>query len=154
MNSMDLIYRKTAATGASGFGYLIALYDTLAGDLRRSAAAQRAGNLGQRTEETKHALAVLAFLENWVDKESGELARKLTQFYARLRRKMLEAQGNQSAELFEALMGEVIGIRELWQRIEEQGAYMEQRVQPPITTQLQASGFSAEAENRHLSWSA
>jgi hypothetical protein len=45
MTPTDLAYRKTAVEGASGMGLLIALYDTLAGDLRRAAAAQRAMTL-------------------------------------------------------------------------------------------------------------
>jgi len=37
MNRTDMAYRKSAVEGATGFGLLIALYDTLAGDLRRAA---------------------------------------------------------------------------------------------------------------------
>ena len=56
MNRTDLAYRKTAVEGASGFGLLIALYDTLAGNLRRAAAAQRRNDLEDRCHEVKHAL--------------------------------------------------------------------------------------------------
>ena len=37
MSPTEMAYRKTAIGGASGFGLLVALYDTLAGDLRRAA---------------------------------------------------------------------------------------------------------------------
>src|SRR5271163_1038069 len=99
MNTTDLIYRRSAAQGASGLSLLIALYDTLAGDLRRAAAAQRAGDLEKRTQELKHALMVVACLENWTEPESGELAQKLLRFYAKVRHTVMQAQARQSAEL-------------------------------------------------------
>ena len=43
MNPTELAYRKTAVEGASGFGLMIALYDTLAGNLRRAAVELDAG---------------------------------------------------------------------------------------------------------------
>jgi flagellin-specific chaperone FliS len=53
MSPTEMAYRKTAVGGASGFGLLIALYDTLAGDLRRAADAERANDIengaGKRT---------------------------------------------------------------------------------------------------------
>ena len=51
MSPTEMAYRKTAIGGASGFGLLIALYDTLAGDLRRAAEAERSSNLESRTRE-------------------------------------------------------------------------------------------------------
>ena len=52
MTRTDLAYRKTAVEGASGFGLLIALYDTLASDLRR-AARSRAGQRHREAEPAK-----------------------------------------------------------------------------------------------------
>lgn len=61
MHQTDLAYRQSAAVGASGFGILLALYDTLVGNLRRAAAAQRAGALDLRAKELKHAFVVVGF---------------------------------------------------------------------------------------------
>jgi flagellar protein FliS len=119
MTPIELAYRKTAVEGSSGFGLLIALYDTLAGDLRRAADAERANDLGKRATESKHALLVIAYLEEWIDRGSGgELADHLVVFYRTLRRKIVEAQVKRSPEMLEQQMAEVLKIRELWQGIE------------------------------------
>lgn len=155
MNGMDLAYRKTAAEGASGFGLLIALYDTLAGDLRRAASAQRAKDLEKRTSELKHAIMIVGVLENWIEADKGELAQKLIAFYANLRRRMLVAQAEQSAEMLEDLMAEVIAMREIWQRLDDGGAASGPEILPPAaSSQKLASKFAEPAERRRLSFSA
>ncbi len=67
MTPTELSYRKTATEGASGFGLLIGLFDTLAGNLRRAAEAQRANDMEKRCGEANHALLVIGHLENWID---------------------------------------------------------------------------------------
>src|SRR5271170_918086 len=105
MNSADLAYRKTAVQGASGFGLLIAMFDTLAGNLRRAAVAQRRNELEDRCNEVKHAIVVIGYLENCLTHSAGgELTRQLSAFYSTLRRRLIEAQVNQSAETFEREM--------------------------------------------------
>ena len=122
MNRTDLAYRKTAVEGASGFGLLISLYDTLAGDLRRAAEAQRANDIERRCREAKHAFMVIGYLEDCLHRsEQGDLTQRLMAFYARLRRNLMSAQVSQSAEAFELEMDEVLKIREQWQQIEQQG---------------------------------
>jgi flagellar protein FliS len=111
-----MAYRKTALAGASGFGLLIALYDTLAGDLRRAAEAERRNDIGTRCLQLNHALLVTAFLEDWIDRGSGgELAQKLKSFYGSLRRKIIVAQAKRSAEMLEEQMAEVLELRAIWQ---------------------------------------
>jgi len=153
MNSRDLAYRKSAAQGASGFGLLIALYDTLAGDLRRAAAAQRSGNIEARTNELKHAFVVLGCLENWIDADSGVLAKKLTAFYSDLRRKMIEAQAKQSAEMMEQQMATVLGMREIWQKLDLGAEDDGPEILPPARMSGYG-GFAAQMEGRQFSWSA
>jgi flagellar secretion chaperone FliS len=154
MTQTDLLYRKTAIQGASGLDLLIALYDTLAGDLRRAAEAQRAGNLEKRSNEIKHALLVVSHLENWVEPDSGDLAKKLRAFYSRLRRKTLEAQGKQSAEILDGLMAETIRMREIWQKLDLRGMAYGPEILPP-TPAPRYGGFAAAAvEHRQFSWSA
>ncbi|MGB6743894.1 MAG: flagellar export chaperone FliS [Terracidiphilus sp.] len=154
MNQTDLAYRKTAVEGASGFGLLIALYDTLAGDLRRAAAAQRKGNLEERARELKHALLVLGHLENWIDAGSGDLARKLTAFYSRLRRKIIEAQAKHSAEILDAQIAETLRIREVWQRLDLRIAAPGPEILPPERTQRYNAPLLMQMEQSQLSWSA
>ena len=78
MQSTELFYRKSAAQGASGFGMLIALYDTLAGNLRRAADAERSNNLEKRCLELNHAFLVIGYLEDAIERASGgDLAQQL-----------------------------------------------------------------------------
>jgi flagellar protein FliS len=119
MQSTELTYRKSAAEGTSGFGLLIALYDTLAGDLRRAAAAERSNNLEKRCAEVNHAFLVIAYLEDAIGQASGgELAKKLVRLYASLRRKLMEAQVRRSPQMLEQQMNLVLSIRESWQTME------------------------------------
>jgi flagellar protein FliS len=119
MHSTELAYRKTAVEGASGFALLVALYDTLAGNLRRAAEAERTNQIEKRCEEVNHALLVIGYLEDWVERSSGgELAQKLVSLYSSLRRKLIEAQAKRSAEILEQQMELVLSIRESWQKMD------------------------------------
>jgi flagellar protein FliS len=119
---MELAYRKTALGGASGFGLAIALYDTLAGDLRRAASAERANDIEKRCKEVNHALLVIAHLEDALERGSGgELAQQLRAFYSSLRRKMIEAQARRSPGMLEEEMERVLELRATWQQAEMRG---------------------------------
>jgi flagellar protein FliS len=119
MNPTELAYRKTAVEGASGFGVLIALYDTMAGNLRRAAEAQRQDNIEKRCQEVNHALLVIGHLEDSLDRDGkGELVNQLTRFYASLRRKLIVAQARKSADLLEQQMALVLKVRQTWQELE------------------------------------
>ncbi|HEY9713955.1 MAG TPA: flagellar export chaperone FliS [Chroococcales cyanobacterium] len=154
MNQTDLAYRKTAVEGASGFGLLIALYDTLAGDLRRGAAAQRRGDLEERARELKHALVVLGVLENWVDPNSGILARELIAFYSRLRREIILSQAKQSAKLMDELMAETLRIRGVWQQLDQRNSGDGPEILPPERNQKYSVPLLLQIEPAQLSWSA
>jgi flagellar protein FliS len=120
MSPTEIAYRKTALSGASGFGLLIALYDTLAGDLRRAAEAERANDIEKRCREANHALLVIAHLEDLIDRgPGGELAKNMKAFYASLRRKMVQAQAKRSATMLEEQMKEVLDLRAIWQAMEQ-----------------------------------
>jgi flagellar biosynthetic protein FliS len=153
MKSTDFAYRTVAVQGASGFGLLIAFYDTLAGDLRRAAAAQREGRIESRTNELKHALLVVSYMENSVDPESGELARKLIDFYARTRKRIVEAQARQSAKLLDEIMAEVLSLREVWQKLDLRREDAGPEILPPARP-ASYGGIAAGLERRQLSWSA
>ena len=154
MTQIDMTYRKTAVQGVSGLGLLIALYDTLAGDLRRGAAAQRAGNLEERGRELKHALVVLGVLENWIDPDSGDLAQQLIGFYSRARRQITVAQVKQSARILDELMAETLRIREAWQRLDIRSESAGPEILPPEREQIYSLPLRMQMEHAQLSWSA
>jgi flagellar protein FliS len=154
MTPTEMTYRQTAVEGASGFGLLIALYDTLAGDLRRAAQAQRRKDIQSRVKEVNHALLVLGFLQDWTEREgSGELAAQLLAFYTRLRGTLLVAQAKQSAEMIEEQMRETLKIREIWQRLEDSAPAEAQRASSFGEMQL-AGMTSSHEETSSMSWSA
>jgi flagellar secretion chaperone FliS len=119
MQSTELSYRKSAAQGASGLGLMIALYDTLAGDLRRAADAERSNNLEKRCLEVNHALLVIGYLEDAMERASGgDLTKQLVALYSSLRRKLIEAQAKRLPEILEEQMARVLCLRETWQKVE------------------------------------
>jgi flagellar protein FliS len=154
MNPTELAYRRTAVEGASGFGLLIALYDTLVGNLRRAADAQRKNDIPTRCLEINHALLVIGYLEDWIDRENGgELAQKLISFYANLRAKLIEAQVKQSAEVLEQEMAVILAIRGNWQDLELRASSA--LVDPPESPMQGYPSAAMSQEGRTVSsWSA
>jgi flagellar protein FliS len=149
------MYRTSAAQGASGIGLLIALYDTLAGNLRRAAEAERTDDIAQRNREVKHALVVIAHLEDWVERgDGGELADQLRALYGSLRQQLMQAQAQRSAILLERQMAKVLELRELWQQTELQAAPTVPEILPPVHRQHEIPLGSPMGERRQLSWSA
>ncbi len=119
LSETELSYRKSAIEGASMIGLMIALFDTLVGDLRRAAYALRKGDIETRCRELNHATLVLGQLNEWIDPENGgESARTLSRFYAYLRAKMMEAAVTQSAKLLETQIDMISHVRSAWQKLD------------------------------------
>ena len=119
MIETGLSYRRVAIAGATTIGLMIALFDTLVGDLRRAAAALRKGDIETRCREMNHAALVISQLESWIDlKSGGESAQTLSRFYAYLRAKMLEAAGAKSANSLEVQIEMILHIRSAWQQLD------------------------------------
>lgn len=115
----ELSYRKSAIEGASTIGLMIALFDTLAGDLRRAAVALHNNDIQTRCNELNHAALVLGQLESWLDvKNGGEPAQTLSRFYAYLRAKMIEASASKSANILETQIDMVLHVRSAWQQLD------------------------------------
>ncbi len=119
LSQTGLSYRKSAIEGASSIGLIIALFDTLAGDLRRAAAAIGKNDIEKRCRELNHGSLVLGQLESWIDMNNGgESAQTLSGFYAYLRAKMMEAAGTNSAKLLEAQIDMILHVRSAWQKLD------------------------------------
>jgi flagellar biosynthetic protein FliS len=154
MIGTDLAYRRTAAESASGLGPLISLFDTLAGDLQRAAAAQREDNIERRCREVRHALLVIGHLEGWVNRgPGGTLAQELIDFYSMLRRKLIQAQTRKSAEILEQLMAKVLELREHWQQIELRTEPSGPEILRPVI-QIPSGYPTPQIERLRGSWSA
>jgi len=154
MQSTELFYRKSAAQGASGFGMLIALYDTLAGNLRRAADAERSNNLEKRCLELNHAFLVIGYLEDAIERASGgDLAKQLVSLYSSLRVKLIEAQARRSPEILERQVERVLSIRESWQTMEHSAPNKQSSVADALS-QDDTERTQTPAVSHTISWSA
>jgi len=155
MSPMEMAYRKTAVGGASGFGLLIALYDTLAGDLRRAADADRANDIQMRCKQINHALLVIGHLEDSIERGcGGELAKQLAAFYSSMRRKMILAMANRAPEILEEEMAEVLKLRAIWQAYELRGTSPIPEMPVWAHNSSFSGGSSVQHERTASSWSA
>jgi flagellar protein FliS len=149
--SNELSYRRAAIEGASPIGLVIALYDTLWGDLRRAAVAIRANDIEERCRELNHAALVLGQLEDWIDLEhGGELAQNLSRFYAYLRAKMMDASIAKSATMLEAQMELILHVRTTWQQRDMAASQSSK----DVTTQPIATASSSDSDRAIFSRSA
>lgn len=119
LSETELSYRRSAIEGASPIGLIIALFDTLVGDLRRAAFALRKDDIETRCKELNHATLVLGQLNEWIDPENGgESAQTLSRFYAYLRAKMMEAAVSKSAKLLDTQIDMILHVRSAWQKLD------------------------------------
>jgi len=131
MTPLELAYRTAGAGG--GLTPLIALLDTLAGDLRRGAEAERGNDLTGRSHDLNHALQVLAFLEDRLSHGSGgDLARLLANLYRTVRSKIILAQTRRSPAILEEEMANILRVRELLQSVELRPAQEGAITLPPV----------------------
>ncbi len=137
-----LAYRRAATQRASMVGLVIALYDTLTGDLYRAVAAMASSNIEERTRQLKHGFAVLTQLETLLDLErGGSAAANLQTFYRHLRSEMLRAQFKQDTAILEHLATLVLDVREAWQQLDQRESQTGQSedVAPSMTEQTSSS---------------
>ena len=119
-----LAYRRAATQQASVVGLVIALYDTLAGDLQKASAAMRQQSIEERSRYLKHGFAVLTQLDSLIDAErGGETATRLRRFYSFLRGEMLKAQFTQDASILERSCAYLIKVREAWQEVDTRATF-------------------------------
>jgi flagellin-specific chaperone FliS len=154
MSPTEFLYRQVAAAGSDGMSLMLALYDTLAGDLQRGAEAERRNDIAERSRQLNHALLVVGFLENQLNKGAdGGLNQSLIAFYRRLRRRVLDSQLKRSPEILEQEMAQVLKIRTTWQKLgtrsEPVAAYL-----PPVARQAYPGSASLSQVRNSKSWSA
>ena len=134
-----LAYRRAATQQASVIGLVIALYDTLAGDLHRAVAAMQRNDIENRCQQLKHGFTVLTQLDSLIDTErGGHAAVNLRRFYGHIREEMLRAQFTQDSSILERLSTMVLDVRGAWQEVDMRAAT------PPVLQGSQGPQGSAE----------
>jgi flagellar protein FliS len=136
----------SAVQGASAIGLVIVLFDTLADDLRRAAAALRKNDIEERCRHLNHGVLVLGQLEAWLDPVGGgESALTLAAFYASLRTQMMKAAVTRSAEILEAAIDTISNVRTAWQKLDaEPPAAFDRSIDP--TNSLSTPARETEME--------
>lgn len=114
-----LAYRRAATQQASVVGLVIALYDTLAGDMQRAITAMQRNDIEDRCEQLRHGFSVLTQLEILIDMDhGGQTAINLRKFYRHLRNEMMTAQFTQNPDLLDRAVKLLLDIRSTWQEVD------------------------------------
>ena len=115
----SLEYRRAATQQASPVGLVIALHDTLVGDIRRAAEAIDRNDIQGRCDQLIHAFKVLQQLEAMLDMEAGgETALKIKRFYVHVRGQLLLAQFKLSSAILHKQIEIVLEVRGAWQQLD------------------------------------
>lgn len=118
-HTASLEYRRAATQQASVVGLVIALHDTLVGDLKRAADAIDRGDIQGRCDQLIHGFKVLQQLESMLDMENGgPAAMNINRFYKHVRGQMLQAQFKLSSEILHKQIKIVLEVREAWQQLD------------------------------------
>jgi flagellar protein FliS len=115
----SLVYRRASTQHASVVGLVIALHDTLIGNLQRAARAIEQNDIQTRCDELTHGFKVLTQLDAMLDmKNGGQTAVKIRRFYNHLRQQMLSAQFKLDPAILYAQVRAVLDVREAWQQVD------------------------------------
>jgi flagellar protein FliS len=152
-NPASLEYRRAATQHSSIVGLVIALHDTLMGDLRRAADAIDKGDIQGRCDQLVHAFKVLQQLESMLDMEKGgRTAIQVNRFYTHVRGQILMAQFKLSSAILHKQIQIVLEVREAWQQLDSSAMEGRSAVLPSYSM-TQAATERAEPAEARLSFS-
>jgi flagellar protein FliS len=144
----SLEYRRAATQHASVVGLVIALHDTLVGDIRRAAEALERNDIQGRCDQLIHGFKILQQLESMLDMENGgPAALNIQRFYAHVRGQLLLAQFQLSPAILYKQIEIVLDVRGAWQQVDSAAAQVRKAPAPAYDT-LQTATEPAAAEPR------
>jgi len=148
-NTASLEYRRAATQQASVVGLVIALHDTLMGDLRRAADAIDRGDIQTRCDQLVHGFAVLQNLESMLDmRKGGPAAVSIRRFYAHVRNQMLAAQFKLSSAILRKQIASILEVREAWQVVDSSAIEAQTTNARAYDSSFDATEPAASAETR------
>lgn len=152
-HTASLEYRRAATQQASVVGLVIALHDTLMGDLRRAADAIDKGDIQARCDQLIHAFKVLQQLETMLDMDKGgETAKQISRFYGHIRGQLLLAQFKLSSSTLKQQIQIVLEVREAWQQLDS-SATEGSTIANPAYGMTQAATERVDSTEARLSFS-
>nr|WP_157478154.1 flagellar export chaperone FliS [Granulicella tundricola] len=126
----SLEYRRAATQQASVVGLVIALHDTLIGNLKRAADAMDRNDIATRCDQLIHGFKVITQLEAMLDRNNGGAAAvSIERFYKHVRAQMLNAQFKLDPAILRDQVRVVMEVRQAWQQVDS--APMEARRTQP-----------------------
>lgn len=144
----SLEYRRASTQHASVVGLVIALHDTLTGDLKRAAEAMEKNDIQTRCDQLIHGFKVLTQLEAMLDMNNGgKTAVNIRRFYAHVRGQMLSAQFKLQPAILHKQAAIVLEVRQAWQLMEAKNA------QPGVVESIAKHGsyqMTADASDADL----
>ncbi len=114
-----LSYREAAVRGATPVKLVVLLYEQALDDLRYAIAALERGEIEARTRKINHAIVVIGQLQASLDLEQGgQVARNLERFYEVVRKGLVAAQFQQSAQVLQEQVSHLLQVHEAWLEVE------------------------------------
>lgn len=115
----SLEYKRAATQHASVVGLVVALHDTLIGDLLRAAEAIEKNDIQTRCDQLIHGFKVLQQLDAMLDMQNGgQAAINVRRFYMHVRGQMMAAQFNLSAQTLYHQGNLVFEVRQAWHQLD------------------------------------
>lgn len=133
-------YRRGAVEGASPVRLVILLYEQLAEDLCRAAAAIERQDVETRTHHLGHAHEVLGLLQGCLDMNAGQqVAENLASFYDMLREGLLRTQFHPDRRVLEKYVAQLLALREAWIEVEPKTSAQSTAVNRPAAQHAPAT---------------
>lgn len=123
MPDVATMYRDGAIQGATPIGLIVLLHERLLCDVRNALAALQSKQIEKRVTYLNHAFLVLQYLQGTLDFDRGnEVAGQLDRFYNHIRKQLLDAQFQESAELMSRQMQAIAEVRDCWIQVDQRTA--------------------------------
>jgi flagellar protein FliS len=112
-------YRQAAAQGVSPVQSVIRLYEQIIEDLRQALQAIEQNQIELRTNKINHAILVIGHLQSRLNfQRGGKVAQNLDRLYDVLRRELLQAQFQVSAQILSGRIDDLLAVRAAWLQVE------------------------------------
>lgn len=108
-------YQENAIRSADSLQLVVMLHDMLIGDLTRAIAATQASDVQRRSDELKHAFAVIEQLQGTLNMDSGgDAALNMDRLYVIARSRLLQAHVTADVTVMKEQLQIFDSLRQAW----------------------------------------